>query len=329
MPVCLPRLLLWPVFLLTMAAALPAVSFNGTDYISLRSVAERLGMERVWVERGKVLRLKSEWSELVFTEHKRDVRVNGTDVYLGYAVAARQGDLYIAANDFKQTLRPLLQYRAISGAPKLYHIVLDPGHGGKDTGARNAALGLDEKDLVLELSRRIERKLAALGYKVTLTRESDTYPSFARRTAIANERGADLFVSVHLNAVESRSVRGVETYVFTPLGQPSTARTSLHSSDRRTYPGNKDNTWSTLCGYLVQDSLREALPTPDRGLKRARLAVLKNLDCPGILLEPGFLSHPEEGRRLATDAYQEEVAEAVVRGIFAYQKALNRARGME
>jgi N-acetylmuramoyl-L-alanine amidase len=235
--------------------------------------------------------------------------------------------LYISLADHEKTLQPALTPQIFPNPPRLYHIVLDPGHGGKDPGARNRALRLDEKNLTLDLARRLQRRLEARGYRVTLTRTTDTFLSLSERAAMANRLRADLFISLHCNAADATSVRGVETYAFTPRHQPSTARASLHASDNRDYPANRHDPWNLAVGLAIQRSLVDSTRAPDRGVKRGRWTVLQDLQMPGVLVECGFLTHSDEARNLGSTAYRDRLADAITDGVHAYQLTLNRIRG--
>ena len=312
--------------LLCPAAPLGALQLNGINHTDLRQIAAKLGMQTRWLEKGERIELFSEWTRMDFTRDRREFRINGTQVHLGFPVAGERGRLYLSESDFQHHLRPILTPQVFGSPPPFHHIVLDPGHGGDDPGAENTALGLREKSLVLDLAQRLQKRLLADGYRVSLTRSDDTFLPLGERARKANTLGADLFLSLHFNASVKPPVSGVETFAFTPPYQPSTARTDLHSSDRRHYPGNAADPWNTLLGYYVQRSLTGALPAPDRGLKRARFTVLRDLQMPGLLIEGGFLSHAYEGRNLGSAAYRDRIADAIAAGLTVYARTASRLK---
>lgn len=303
-----------------------SVKFNGVDYLSLKHVAANLGMKRSWVKNKETMTLTSKWSRLNFEVDKRDIKLNGIRVFLGYPVALNGLDLYISELDYKHNIKPILIPQKTPNIPKLYHIVIDPGHGGKDPGSVNNILKIKEKTLAFDIAIRLKKILESQNYRVTLTRKSDQFIELDKRPAIANALKADLFISIHLNSHKSKKAQGLETYVITPHNQPSTGRKILQSSDRRYYPGNRQNTWNTLAGYYVQRELIRGLPTPDRGLKRARFIFLNELNCPGLLVEGGFISNSIESRNLGAANYRQRIAQAVADGLLRYQKTLNRLR---
>ena len=313
--------------LVSNARASAAISVNGAKYLSLKSVAGQLGMQRKWVVSDERLTLKSQWTHMEFGVNDRYITINGFKVFLGYPIAFRNGDLYLGELDYDQTIAPILTPQIFQGVPKLYHIVLDAGHGGRDPGSQNRRAGLQEKILVLDISKRLGSILRKRGYRVTYTRSADHFLELSERARLANQSKADLFLSIHLNGAESSAVRGSETYVFTPLGQPSTRNARVRSSDRKRHPANRNNVWSTLAGYYVQRELVKSLNTADRGLKRARFGVLRPLNCPGLLIEAGFVTNSGEARKLKRAVYRQRIAQAIADGVFVYQKTINRLRG--
>jgi N-acetylmuramoyl-L-alanine amidase len=309
-------------------AAPEARLIDGASRYELVALGRGLGLEARWVRPGRSLRLSSRWSRLEFEREERACTFNGVRVFLGEPVVAARDSLWISALDFEHTLQPLLRPQAHAAAAPgpLRRILLDPGHGGKDAGAVNEALGLKEKSLTLDLAVRVERLLRAAGYEVAYTRTEDRFVGLAERGAMAARTEADLFLSLHFNAVGRPTVEGVETFAFTPRDQPSTARTTLHTSDRRDYPANRLDVWNTLLAYEVQAALVKLPGATDRGLKRARWEVLRDLSCPGVLIEGGFVSHPREGRDIGSAAYRQRLAEAILAGVKAYEARLEAVR---
>lgn len=301
-----------------------ALEFDGTTYIGLAEAAGKLGMEARWLEKGKSLRLESAWTRMEFEVHKREFSLNGDRIHLGFPIVATGGRLSISESDFTHQIKPLLTPQLNGPRPGYAHIAIDAGHGGKDPGAENPTLGLREKSLTLDLATRVARLLREQGFRVTLVRDSDRFIALKERSRIANEARADLFLSLHFNALARTSVQGVETYAFTPPHQPSSARADLHASDHESYPAFAQGAWSTLLAYYVQRSLAEELPVEDRGLKRARFTVLRDLQMPGILIEGGFVTHEREGRNIGSASYRDHLAQAIVDGILVYKRTLVR-----
>jgi len=173
-------------------------------------------------------------------------------------------------------------------------VLVDPGHGGKDPGAIGLG-GLQEKNVILPISKRIVELLKKQGVQVVMTRDSDYFVDLAPRVAIAERADADLFVSIHANAMPANrsDISGLETYYFS--SGERLART-IHSS--------------VLQGVNVRD----------RGVRKARFYVLRKSSMPSVLVEVGFVTGREDSARLATSAYQDQMAAAIARGILQYIK---------
>jgi len=216
-------------------------------------------------------------------------------------------------------------------------IVLDPGHGGGDVGASSPS-GIQEKNLVLAIAKRVARILRSRGYPTRLTREGDTGRALADRTAFANRLEARVFVSLHANASSFASARGAETYYMslkdeaTDEHAAATARLENASGERADGHGGLDLIlWQMAQAEVLNESARLALAVqrrlnglegvPDRGVKQAPFVVLTGATMPAVLVEVGFLSNPREAGRLATAEYQEQLATAIADGIVDFLKS--------
>jgi N-acetylmuramoyl-L-alanine amidase len=209
-------------------------------------------------------------------------------------------------------------------------IVLDPGHGGDDIGARSRD-GLAEKELTLALARRVARALEARGYRVRLTRDDDQTRALSDRTALANRLDAQIFVSLHANASTAASVTGAETYYMSLDGPSDAAAAATAELENRADQAAGEPTaldlilWdlaqaevlneSAALALAVQGRLNALAGTRDRGVRQAPFVVLTGATMPAVLVEFGFLSNPDEARRLAEPEYQRQVAEAIAAGI--------------
>lgn len=300
-------------------------TYEGRTYWDHIELAHFWGMDWVWVQPNKKIQLNSQWTSITYEEHKRTLSLNGYQISLGFPIFKKNGRLYISELDQKNTLFPILANHRITTPPKLYRIVIDAGHGGKDTGAISPYGRIYEKTITLKVTRILQKKLQALGYSVILTRSDDRYLPLEKRTQIANLKQADLFISIHANSTQNTTVQGVETFVFTPLEMPSTGR-NLHKSDFFKREGNRNQPWNTLVGFYLQKALVNASSSPDRGLKHARFAVLRDSKMPAALIELGFLSNAIEVKKLNSLSYQTHLADGLLKGIMDYQETLNRIR---
>jgi N-acetylmuramoyl-L-alanine amidase len=223
---------------------------------------------------------------------------------------------------------------------KIGKIVIDPGHGGHDTGTIGPN-GLEEKDLVLEVGRRLGKLLETrMGAEVVYTRSDDTFIPLETRTAIANQEQADLFVSIHANSSRDADARGVETYYlnFTSshdalevaARENAVSENSIHElQDLVKKIALKEKIdESREFATDVQHSLHSGLAAKspgvrDRGVKKAPFIVLIGANMPSILAEISFVSNPGDERRLETAEYRQRIAESLYRGIAKYVSGLS------
>lgn len=321
---------------LSLCAALAATSLAGAPRpaatLGIEALGKSYGLKSAWIERGRTLRLQSAWTRFEFTAGSREGAWNGLRLFLGEPVQGKQRTLRLSRTDWEAIVRPLVDPTAVAAPGPLEMIVIDPGHGGMDPGTENRALKLQEKTFTLDVARRLRRDLERRGYRVALTRTADARlrdtqaADLRQRAAHANRLGADLFVSIHFNALPKHpKVSGIETYMLTPAGQRSTAVHLRTPADRTAHPGNRHDHWNAVLGAAVHRSLLDGLDAPDRGLKRARFAVLRPVECPAVLVEAGFLSNPAEARKIGTAAYRQEIAEAIGEGIGHYHARLREA----
>jgi N-acetylmuramoyl-L-alanine amidase len=295
----------------------------------LSDVATQLGMKAAWITPEKTEELKSKYSTLDFTANERQMVVNGEPVALGVPLAYYHGDLWMAKKDFDKDLVPLMAPRTLPNPPALHRIVIDPGHGGKDPGGENPGLKLNEKSNTLDVALRLAAILQAKGYEVVMTRKDDHFVELKDRTAIANAAHGDLFLCIHFNIAADAAVEGIETYILTPAGQPSTSRSEMEQADKVLDPGNKFDLWNTVLGFSVERAVTTELAANNRGLKRARYIVLTDLQMPGLLIEGGFLTNPSEGRKIGTPAYRQKLAQGIADGVALYASTLDKARAAQ
>lgn len=310
----------------TIDAQTYAIKHQGQEYIDLATVGSRLGMQAYWLRDYETFRLRSAWTNIDVGSGDRVLYINDLPVYLGFPVIKRSGRLYLSKSDHRQVISPILTPQVFPQRPQLKRIVLDVGHGGKDSGAENDRYGLKEKTVALDVAKRLRNLLQKAGYEVILTRETDIAVLLENRPKIANEAQADLFISIHFNAAENRLAAGYETFAMTPQYQASSKYTEPSSVDQERYPANDHDAWNILLAYHLQRGLVDRMGGPDRGVKRARWAVLKPLNCPGVLVELGFISHAESAQRIRDSRFRQILAYSLYDGILAYHKRLQRIR---
>ena len=296
---------------------------HDTGYVRLSEWARWQGLNWRWLKRDESFQLTNRTTRLQFAVDSREARVNGLQVWLLHPLASRDGSLYISQLDVEATFRPLLSPAPPETGKKIKTICLDPGHGGKDPG--NRLPGRQEKDYALRLAFELRDQLKQAGFKVVFTRSSDEFIELSERAERARRAGADLFVSLHFNATEGgrAEARGSEVYCLTPVGAASTNARG-EGARSGAFPGNRANGRNMLLAYQIQKSLVGRLQSGDRGVRRARFEVLRGATMPAVLIEAGFLSHPEEGKKIFTAEYRRQIARAITEGIQSYKKIVER-----
>jgi N-acetylmuramoyl-L-alanine amidase len=315
--------------LLGAAMSAGAASFNGQAYVPLADFARASGFSSYPEKRGDELVLQNRTARMVFEVNSAQAQIAGVNVRLSFPVASQYGQLLVSQLDIDTAIRPLLSPQKTYGK-KITTICLDPGHGGKDSGNHVGGLfGHNEKTYTLALALELRKQLQAAGYRVILTRSKDVYVDLSSRPAMANRNGADLFISLHFNAtpVDKADISGPETYCITPVGAPSSNAhgeegEAASSIGAAATTANRDENKSLVLAYEMERSLVTNLRANDRGVRRARFAVLRDAAMPAILIEGGYMTHPVEGKKIYDSGYRSQLAAAIVKGISTYQKVM-------
>lgn len=224
-------------------------------------------------------------------------------------------------------------------------VVIDAGHGGEDRGARGAG-GLLEKDLVLDVARRLNGALRARGVRVVLTRDADRFVSLEERTSVANDAKGDLFVSIHANAARTRVPHGTETF-FAALEPSDAAAQEVAARENEAFaPASAagavgSDPFLALLGDLIATEhlaessdfarlaqTRLAGEGVSRGVKQAPFVVLLGVQMPSALVEIGFVTNPEDEQRLATAARRERVAASLAEAVLEFGRRYDARRGV-
>ncbi len=217
--------------------------------------------------------------------------------------------------------------------PGRFLVVIDPGHGGGDTGAISKS-GLQEKDVALAISQKLAAALEKAGVETLLTRSTDTYVPLTQRTAIANYNRASVFLSIHLNASPAPSAKGSETYFMSREATDLWSRQVAEKENAAPVGYESGNTLSMVlwnlaqAEYLVesqalaasiQGRLNQLLGTQERGVRQAPFVVLEGAQMPAVLVEVAFLSNPDEASQINDPAFQDQVTGQIVQSILEFK----------
>ncbi len=304
------------------SAGVPAFAASSSERVSLAYIAKLYTMRAT--NTGKRIVLKNKYNTLEVETNGRRAWVNGVMVWLHHPCRKSGRDWAIREVDFKKGIDPILRSYAYLSSKTPRTVVLDPGHGGKDSGAVGKRK-VYEKKAVLSIANRVKKHLEAKKIKVRLTRTTDTYLTLQQRSDYAAKAGADLFVSIHADGAADPSAHGVETFSMTAAGCDSSNHYG-QGGDKTAGKGNRHDAANAVLGFSIQSNLVKTSKRSDRGLRRARFAVLKNAPCPAALVECGFLTNPEEEALMIDPNYREAVARGISNGIIGYMTLVKRAR---
>ena len=240
---------------------------------------------------------------------------NGLAYRLGFPPLLFAGRPYLHSLDLRKNFSALTGSYPTPGTNRV--IVIDPGHGGSDSGASNVYSGHFEKEYALDLARRLQARLLARGWTALLTRTNDVFVTLSERVAFAERHQASLFISLHFNsAFPDRQQAGLETYCLTPSGMPSSLTRGYADNTTLVYPNNRFDEWNLQLAMTVHKALLGVNGHADRGVRRARfLTVLQGENRPAVLVEGGYLSNPREARQIADPDYRQRMAEALAEAL--------------
>jgi N-acetylmuramoyl-L-alanine amidase len=292
------------------------------DYLSADNIAKFYGLLGNVDSTGKTVVLNDGRNQLQLTLGSREAIVNGVRNWLCFPVIAQDGKFLVSRIDLAKTIEPQLRPQMIQPKGKVQTVVLDAGHGGFDKGARSGYGS--EKEYALDLARQLRPLLQAKGFKVIMTRENDVFLPLELRAHIANQTRDSIFVSIHFNATSNRDATGFEIFSLTPRAAPSTADDALALSFINMQAGSAVDAQSFELSAAVYHSMLGHIPEFDRGIKRARFAVLRLTKIPAILVEGGFLSETSDSKLVASPAWRWKLAEAISVGIENYRNATEK-----
>ncbi len=323
------------------------ITIDGAAYFSIDALSRQKGFQFQW---DPILKNAVVMSSSGFVKFHADSEyILGPQgvVKLRDKVRYFQGEIMapLSATPYFDQITPSVPTVSL-GVPshRIRKVVIDPGHGGYDLGAISPS-GINEKELALKIARMIVLEISKMGVEVTMTRHSDVFIPLSERSKIANEKQADLFISIHANASPSRSLKGFEVYYLSQASDDMAV--ALENAENATSLGtaqvagptkgvkaiyldleaSENRRESIHAAQDIATAVQESVVIGARRVKSAQFHVLKWTECSAILIEMGYLTNPEDERRLNDSRYQEELSRAIARGFLNYKIEFEKTNG--
>lgn len=291
--------------------------YEGRDYVTANSIYRFYRFNSYSVE-GKSVWFRSPVLIMKSTLGSSDLLINNIKFVMSYPLVNIDGKPSISRLDLCKLIDPILRPSYIGNAGVFDTVIIDPGHGGHDSGAKGV-YGY-EKDFALKLAYALKPVLERQGLKVHMTRTDDTFISLGGRVAIANKIPNSIYISLHYNSSDGSSATGIETFALSPQGASSIY--GARSVDYTSFRGNERDSENIALATAVHAAVIHHFKLVDRGVKRARWHVLTGLRRPGILFEGGFVTNPNDARLIAADNFRREMAATIAQAIMNYRRAL-------
>ena len=293
------------------------IKVSGHDYLTVDNISRFYGLPAGVVPSGEKIRTETVKNPLQFVSGSREAMINGARSWLCFPLVEQGGNYLVSRTDVAKTIEPLVRPHRVA-VGKIQTVVLDPGHGGYDKG-QVSRYGC-EKDFALDVARKLRPLLQAKGLRVIMTREGDYFVPLEVRARVANAARNSIFVSIHFNGTnDDPNATGFEIFSFTPRGAPSTSDSAVSSSSLNMQPGSTVDGQSMALSACIYHSLVGHIPEYDRGIKRARFAVLRLTKVPAVLIEGGFLTEGGESRLISNKDWRGKLAAAIGVGIESYR----------
>ena len=304
----------------------------------LKKLCEHYGISLQWDHISQLITLTYEGKETKILVGSPMAIVNGDAITLSGPVVMIESSIVVPADFIVKVVEPMRVKSTAPAYPSLAirEVIIDPGHGGKDPGAVGVS-GAQEKDIVLDIAKRLKKILENRGLRVIMTRETDVFISLQERTEIASRSKADLFISIHANSSLVQTVYGIEVFSLkglSSLEQNEAQREMNHQIlfKSLTMKRHNENLEKILADMLYSykqaesheladhaaEKISRFVKTKNRGMKYARFYVLRNTLIPAVLVEVGFLSNTREERLLANGLYRQKVADGLAKSILEY-----------
>lgn len=320
---------------------------NGTNYMPLLLLCRQKGIDWDYDTWTRTVTLRKEAHKINLAVHQPLIVVDGKSKDLKYPVEFYQGTIAVPVKFKEQVLDVLFKQSSADSQSALKQevflsikkVVVDAGHGGKDPGAIGRILGLNEKDVNLDIARRLAEALRKEGIEVIMTRSTDVFIPLEKRVDIANIANVDLFISIHANSNRVRSLEGFEVYYISEnisdLNRALfSAKNDFLNLDKSCFDHYTLDLKAVLWDLIYANSRAESvelaraicrrvnlnLSAKILGVKSAAFCVLKGAHMPAVLVEAGFLSNRNEESLLKSGSYRQQICEAVFEGIKDYSK---------
>jgi N-acetylmuramoyl-L-alanine amidase len=339
---------------------IPTVNVDGVSYIDVDSYSKEIGLRYLWDPITKNAVVSGEngqvrfhvGSEFILSREALADLGNKTRFFKGAVMAPLPAADYLKHLSVEKKVTviaraptapalPAVQARPLP-AYRVRTIVIDAGHGGFDTGAVSPRF-TREKDLVLDIAKRVKKLLESQGVQVIMTRDVDVFVPLAERARIANQKRGDLFVSIHANASFTRSLRGLEIYHLSEATDDQALaleraedsvlqyETAVPGKDVRTIlwdlKESENRKESIRVADEILNSIPRATPVYSTKLRAANFYVLKWTECPSILIETGYVTNRQDENRLRSSIYRQHLAEGIVKGLMNYKNDFDRTNG--
>src|SRR5437762_3987769 len=294
------------------------IKVSGHDYLSVDNISKFYGWPAGVASAGDKVRFETVKNPLEFVSGSREAMINGARSWLCFPTLEQDGKFLVSRTDVAKTIEPLVRPHRVVNVGRIETVVLDAGHGGHDKG-QVSRYGC-EKDFALDVARKLRPILQAKGMRVIMTREGDYFVPLEVRAQIANRARDAIFVSIHFNATnDDPNATGFEIFSFTPRGAPSTSDGNVTASSLNMQPGSSVDAQSLALSACIYHSVLGHIPEYDRGIKRARFAVLRLTKVPAVLIEGGFLTERGECKLIASKDWRGKLAGAISVGIENYR----------
>ncbi len=331
-------------------------TFNGTQYVPLAKLCDVYGLSWKWDTFTRTATIEKK-GVIVLRAGSDKLLINGTEKKLEGPVVMQAGAVFVPISFVRNGLGYIVTMPSYApGRPEavpepkksftINTIMIDPGHGGKDPGAIGKRMRLKEKHLNLALATRLKDDLEKNGMHVIMTRYDDTFIPLPRRTEMANKSGADLFVSVHINASRTRTLSGFECYYLSEatddnaraieafensslkLGE-GTAISHSNVLDKALWDMTltENRRESAALASHICGSVENSFITRNRGIRTARFYVLKGTRMPAVLIEAAYISNKNEEAKLSNSSHLDRMADILAKGILEYRDEYERTEG--